>query len=797
MGLKELALRCALSLAALVPSTAWAEAGLTGEWKGSYSCANQTARLTISGQGPEGIFSFEYPDGTSGSFVVGITINERSNRVQMNPVAWIKQPKDFRMIGLNGRFSDDGKTISGRATGGCNEFTIANPQAAPRPTEQARKSETGTLAGNAGGTAKAAPSASDPSDAPPVSSTWGAKLGCHGLNSIKLTFQRPDPEGWDVMIEVMEPKATEPTFLRGRTSPGRHNYGLRIDAEPATTGPLHRNPIWISVDPFRQADRLMVNIRSPNCGQTRLTPQEAGAPSRQAPLPPELAPLVGAWDGVAFEKRSDEAISISLVLRPSAANVEGRFMDADLYLNGKLQPSALMGRGERVGLLPLQRSSGSYDAALYPLVLDGGTSGDLIRGELFDRELMPMFLWRRQANETRPLSVACDQTLGPWYAAGKASAKATRDLRREFYPALTSYDWRGATAREAAALAQTLSPPQSLESFVTLCALTASDLAALPGSGFLDGVINVDELVRRRRALANGSSIANATLPVAEAQGENPIPAMERAEADLAAALATIPPQSSVSGLVSAIDSLTPLISAARPTVALNLLTPAIAELERLDRQAEAQADSDRAAKARDIMAGIGLPRIIPPGRAELLEAIASGQRRTFRQDEIGFLGGLVAGSNEECGFPTGATFLQLSGLLTQGTLLGLGTEFAAPDLLDTFRSQFAGTVNFNEGVSLAGKLSCDDPWLPAFFDALTLAASERYQTAGARAPLFDRSCSIEFSGPSCACLHRALEPLRPGIGKLAYDRQMIASVADSNPAIGAQIGLICGITNY
>jgi hypothetical protein len=243
MGLKELALRCALSLAVLVPSTAWAEAGLTGEWKGSYSCASQTARLTISGQGPEGIFSFEYPDGTSGSFVVGITINERSNRVQMKPVAWIKQPKDFRMIGLNGTFSDDGKTISGWATGGCNEFTIATPKAAPRPTEQARKSETGTQAGNAGGTAKAAPSASGPSNAPPVSSTWGAKLGCHGLNSIKLTFQRPDPQGWDVLIEVMEPKATEPTFLRARTSPGRHNYGLRIDAEPATTGPLKRNPI--------------------------------------------------------------------------------------------------------------------------------------------------------------------------------------------------------------------------------------------------------------------------------------------------------------------------------------------------------------------------------------------------------------------------------------------------------------------------------------------------------------------------------------------------------------------------
>lgn len=794
MGLKAFALRLVLLLGMLLPASAWAETGFMGEWNGSYQCGGQTARLTISGQGPEGIFAFAYPDGTSGSFVVAIKINERSGRVQMTPVAWIKQPKDFRMISLNGRFSDDGKTISGRASGGCSEFTIANPQAAPRATEQARNSDTGA---QAGGTAKAAPSASAPSGAPPVASTWGAKLGCHGLTSIKLSFQRPDAEGWDVLIEVMEPKATEPTFLRARTSPGRHNYGLRIDAEPAAAGPLKRNPIWISVDPFRQADRLMVNIRSPNCGQTRLTPQEASAPSRQAPLPPELAPLLGAWDGVAFVRRSDAAISVSLVLRPSTANVEGRFLDADLYLNGELQPSAVMGRGERVGLLPLQRSARSYDAALYPLVLDGGAAGDLIRGELFDRELMPMFLWRRAANETRPLTLACDQTLGPWYAAGRASAKATRDLRREFYPALTSYDWRGATSREAAALARTLSPPQPLESFVTLCALTAADLSSLPGSGFLDGVINVDDLVRRRRALANGFSVTDAALPLVKAQGDAPIQAMERAEADLAAALSTIPPQSSVGGLISAIDALTPLISAARPSVALRLLAPMVAELERLDRQAGAQADADRAAKARDIMGGMALPGIIPPGRAELLGAITSGQRRTFQQDEIGFLGGLVAGSNEDCGIPTGATFLQLSGLLAQGTLLGLGTEFAAPDMLDTFRSQFAGTLAFTEGVSLAGKLSCDDPWLPAFFDALTLAAGERYQAAGARAPLFDRSCSVAFSGASCACLHRALEPLRPGIGKLAYDRQMIASVAESSPAIGAQIALTCGITEY
>jgi hypothetical protein len=795
MVFSRLAFALCVALVLGIPTASLSDTGLVGAWVGNYECNGQTATLKIKAAGPEGIFEFAYPDGTSGSFLVGIDVDDASGRVRVAPKSWIDRPKNFRMIGLNGDLSADGKTISGRSTGGCGAFTISNPLAKPRTVGAGVKATPETAAPDEPKSSRG--QARDKSGDPPIPSAWAADLGCHGLKDIKITFQQPDSAGWDVLIEVLEAKAVQPTLLRARTSPGRHDFGLTIEAEKSPQGRLNRRPLIVSVMPMTHPDLLMVNIRSPNCGKARLRPFLGTDAPQDSTLPPELAALVGAWDGIAYEKKSDDAIAVALVVRPSAAGVKGRYLDADLYLDGRLQPSALMGQGERIGLLPLQPTSRTYEAGISSRLRDGGAAGALITGVLLNRQPMSMFLWRRPDGQTKSLRDQCNDVLGPWFARGKESVGASRTIRQEFYPALSGYDWEEATAREARASANGIEVSMPFASFVMQCSLATADLASLPGSGFLDGAISSDEMIKRRRAMADLGSLDGARIPSEQSETADPGRDMEIAEADLARGVAALPSQPSVAELLAAVDALAPLVSASRPTRALAILAPVISDLERLDGKTFETADLALETFARERMAGLPLPAATLPHRVDLLSAIATGQRTTFLKDEIGFLGGMMARSNEKCGVPTGATLLALSSFVVQGTVLGLGTEFGNPDLGKGLQSQFSGAATFAEGAAFADTLSCADPWLSAFFDILARAGSERYQVTGARAPLFERSCSLAFSGASCACLHRALEPLQPGIGARLYNRSMLESVANASPVISAQILGTCRVNNY
>lgn len=785
----------ALTLLVFTAPSARANSGLSGDWKGTYSCDGKVAELTLKGAGTEGIFEFVYPDGTKGSFKVGIRTDAKG-RVNVRPVEWLDQPANFRMIGLSGRFSDDGTVISGRATGGCKEFSISNPNAVASGSD--------TLAEAAIKDDEAKPSESDtssdgarPENSPPIPSSWESDLGCHHLKSIRLTFQEPDADGYDVQVRVMEPKAVDYTVLRAKSSPGRHNFGLSIEAEPAAGGPLRRNPLLLTTSPMIwPPNQLAVNIRNPNCGEARLRPAEDGGKGQDTELPSGLLALVGDWDGAAYYKRSDKAIPVSLSVRPSTSDVKDRYLEATMVLDGIVQPSAILGDGEQVELVPLERSSTTYDAGIYTRLRDGGGGGELITGVLLDREPLRLFLWRRPEGVTASLQERCDKLLTPWLEQGKASVVAARKLRVEFYPALEGYDIDRATAREAIVSAQSLDVGSDLQSFVMHCALTADDVRRLPGGGVLDGIIDVEEMLKRRIAMADYGTDEAAKLSFGNVVVASPIAETQAAESELKVAIGQLTAASDVAGLLTAVDALTPKIAASRPTVAAELLQPVIRELEMLDGAAGETAVADRQNRASARMAGL-VPPPLDAARGALIAAVSEGRKTTFSPDEIGFLGGMVAQSLESCGSPSGATLLSVSGLLLQGGMLTMGTEFSNPDLIEMWDSQASGTRSYMDGNTVVKQLNCGDPWLAGFFDVLAMATEERHAAKGGRAPLFVRSCALAHGGGSCSCLMGALEPLRPGVGKSEFDRSMIENAVNANPLTMGPALVRCGIGPY
>lgn len=774
---------------------ALAETGLNGNWTGTYSCNGKVAELTLKSAGTDGVFEFAYPDGTKGSFKVGIRTDARG-RVNVRPVEWLDKPANFHMIGLSGSFSENGKVISGRATGGCNEFTISNPDAVASGSD--------TLAEAATKDDEAKPSEPNPSsdgarpeNSPPIPSSWEADLACHQLRSIRLTFQEPDADGYDVQVRVMEPKAVDYTVLRAKSSPGRHNFGLSIDAELAAGGALRRNPLQLTTSPMIwPPNQLAVNIRNPNCGEARLRPAQDEGKGQDTELPPELSALLGEWDGAAYYQRSDGAIPVSLSVRPSTSEVEDRYLEATMVLDGVTQPAAIFGDGVQVELVPLERSRTTYDAGIYTRLNDGGSGGDLITGVLRDSKPLRLFLWRRPEGVTVSLQERCDRLLTPWLEQGKASVVAARTLRVEFYPALAGYDIDQATAREAIVNAEELEVGGDLSSFVMQCALTAPDARRLPGGGVLDGVIDADEMMKRRIAMADFGTKEAARLGGGKVVAVSSVAETQAAEAELKAAIDRLTAASDVAGLLASVDALTPQIAASRPTVAAELLQPVIRDLEALDGTAGKSAGQDRQNRARARMAGLA-PPTPDAGRGALIAAVSEGRKTTFSPDEIGFLGGMVAQSLESCGAPSGVTLLTLSGLLLQGGMLTMGTEYSNPDLMAMWGSQASGTGSYMDGSGVVKRLQCGDPWLAGFFDVLAMATEERHAAKGGRAALFVRSCALVHGGGSCSCLMGALEPLMPGIGKSAYDRSMIDRALNANPFVMGPTLMQCGIGNY
>lgn len=111
------------------------EGGLTGEWSGSYICAQGLTSLDLSleetGAGRvKALFHFSAdpvnPRVPEGCFTMSGNFDAQAGRLVLLPDEWLVQPFGFVSVGLDGTLDSRSDTISGRVTKmtWCKTFTL-------------------------------------------------------------------------------------------------------------------------------------------------------------------------------------------------------------------------------------------------------------------------------------------------------------------------------------------------------------------------------------------------------------------------------------------------------------------------------------------------------------------------------------------------------------------------------------------------------------------------------------------------------------------------------------------------
>jgi len=156
-----------------------------GDWVGGYTCAQGytggTLQISeIHGKNFNGVFKF-YPTPKNrsvpvGSYYVYGQYDAESNRILINPGAWIQRPKSFYNTVLVGGFDPVKDSFSAYFQGvsGCTSFEathVENGKSVPAPTHKPKKHDVKKKKAVKKSVVKAAPVASDLAVSAPVVST--------------------------------------------------------------------------------------------------------------------------------------------------------------------------------------------------------------------------------------------------------------------------------------------------------------------------------------------------------------------------------------------------------------------------------------------------------------------------------------------------------------------------------------------------------------------------------------------------------------------------------------------------
>ena len=109
-----------------------------GEWTGKYICSQGVTALRLSiaqgkGQAITATFNFgplpENPEVPKGAYRMAGTYDPATRHVKLAGVKWIDAPFGYAMVGLDGRMTASGETISGYVPDlfGCTDFEIHRP----------------------------------------------------------------------------------------------------------------------------------------------------------------------------------------------------------------------------------------------------------------------------------------------------------------------------------------------------------------------------------------------------------------------------------------------------------------------------------------------------------------------------------------------------------------------------------------------------------------------------------------------------------------------------------------------
>jgi len=122
-------------------SDARAEPGkpaIAGDWTGKYICTQGITALRLNiaqgaGDAITATFNFgplpENPEVPKGAYRMAGTYDPASRRMKLSGVKWIHAPPDYAMVGLDGRMTASGDTISGYVPDlfGCSDFEVRRP----------------------------------------------------------------------------------------------------------------------------------------------------------------------------------------------------------------------------------------------------------------------------------------------------------------------------------------------------------------------------------------------------------------------------------------------------------------------------------------------------------------------------------------------------------------------------------------------------------------------------------------------------------------------------------------------
>ena len=115
-----------------------------GDWVGSYVCpmgqglTGLTLTVTaVTGPVVNATFNFYAPSLVStipsGSYTLAGTYDAASGAFHLYPLAWVKQPPAYMMIGMEGVFDTAAGTASGKVDTGCAHFQLSRPCADNKP----------------------------------------------------------------------------------------------------------------------------------------------------------------------------------------------------------------------------------------------------------------------------------------------------------------------------------------------------------------------------------------------------------------------------------------------------------------------------------------------------------------------------------------------------------------------------------------------------------------------------------------------------------------------------------------
>lgn len=191
----------------------------------------------------------------------------------------------------------------------------------------------------------------------------------------------------------------------------------------------------------------------------------------------------------------------------------------------------------------------------------------------------------------------------------------------------------------------------------------------------------------------------------------------------------------------------------------------------------------------------------LPSEHGRTLAAIYSGKRVQFTNESMLFVAGLAEDLLTRCSLPSNASQQQvISGFIKSAAVFVSGRREAPGsdvDFGEVAAARMKEVGSMTRGKAFGSSLACDTPHAQKLASGLasTLRANEKGPTGGPST--FMAGCSQSMPADKCECLAKNAEAVVPNIHQNIYSREVLHNIATSNPIVGMQIVMTCGIVNY